>query len=69
MSSFIQAMFVGGETTIWWDNISPEVQILGIDLSPVGENIDQWSPVTLSLTLLNDDIDLWLIISVLNLED
>ena len=22
------------------------------------DNIDQWSPVTLSLTLLNDDIDL-----------
>ena len=23
--------------TIGWDNISPDVQILGIDLSPVGE--------------------------------
>ena len=28
-----------GWDTIGWDNISPDVQILGIDLSPVGENI------------------------------
>ena len=26
-----------GWDTIGWDNISPDVQILGIDLSPVGE--------------------------------
>ena len=28
-----------GWDTIGWDNISPDVQILGIDLSPVGEII------------------------------
>ena len=26
-----------GWDTLGWDNISPDVQILGIDLSPVGE--------------------------------
>ena len=30
-----------GWDTIGWDNISPDVQILGIDLSPVGEKINR----------------------------
>ena len=29
-----------GWDTIGWENISPDVQILGIDLSPVGESSD-----------------------------
>ena len=44
-----------GWDTIGWDNISPDVQILGIDLSPVGEIVecDVKQPFSLTHSLTN----------------